>query len=134
MQMFGGITAVGNFDILGNTAVSLTCAICECKKEFVHRHLDDVPFVSTAESGLCEKFSKTYKEVCEVINLKLADNCDRNEKAFTNVTYGKVLGIWFNSENPPIRKEGKNFKMYLYGYECCFCYTPGNAEIDGKFE
>ena len=99
MQMFGGITAVGNFDILGNTAVSLTCAICECKKEFVHRHLDDVPFVSTAESGLCEKFSKTYKEVCEVINLKLADNCDRNEKAFTNVTYGKVLGIWFNSEN-----------------------------------
>ena len=99
MQMFGGITAVGNFDILGHTVVSLTCAVCDFEKEFVHRHLDDVPVVSAADSGKCEKFSDTYKEICETINLRLADNCEKNEKAFTNVTNGKVLGVWFNSEN-----------------------------------
>ena len=85
--------------ILGHTVISLTCAVCDFEKEFVHRHLDDVPVVSAADSGKCEKFSDTYKEICETINLRLADNCEKNEKAFTNVTNGKVLGVWFNSEN-----------------------------------
>jgi hypothetical protein len=29
----------------------------------------------------------------------LAETCKHNEKAFINQTFGKVLGIWFNSEN-----------------------------------
>ena len=46
MQIFGAITAVGNFDILGHTVVSLTCASCDFDKTLVHRHLDDVPTVA----------------------------------------------------------------------------------------
>ena len=114
MQIFGAITAVGNFDILGHTVVSLTCASCDFDKTLVHRHLDDVPTVSPADSGNCEKFAKTYKEICEEINLKLADDCEKNEKAFTNVTEGKVLGIWFNSEDLtwklPVGKKEKTLR------------------------
>ena len=55
MQISGAITAVENFDILGHTVVSLTCASCDFDKTLVHRHLDDVPTVSPADSGNCEK-------------------------------------------------------------------------------
>ena len=81
MQIFGAITAIGNFNILGHTVVSLTCACCEFDlKKLVHRHLDDVPAVSLEDSGKCEKFSSTYKEICEEINFKLADDCEKNAK------------------------------------------------------
>ena len=68
----------------------------------MHRHLDDVPTYSTAgpaKSKFCELFSEIYKAICKDLNILLADECPRKEKAFCNSTEGKVLGVWFDSKN-----------------------------------
>jgi hypothetical protein len=96
-QIFGAVTSVSNFDQLGKTVVDIALSKCNIPKRFVHRQLDDVPVVAPKNSGLCEQFSFTYKNVCNEINLPLAPDCPHNEKAFTNVTNGKVLGIVFDT-------------------------------------
>ena len=98
-QIFGARTAVANFDVLGHTIVALACATSNTPKMYVHRHLDDVPVAGPSNTDVCEKFSKTYADVCEKINVKIADPCPFNEKAFLNETFGKVLGIWFDSKD-----------------------------------
>ena len=96
-QIFGARTAVANFDILGHTVMTLAMASCNAAPEFVHRHLDDVPVTGPCNSVICETFTKEYKKICKKINVKLAENCVKNEKAFSNKTTGKILGIWFDS-------------------------------------
>lgn len=97
-QIFGAKTAVCNFDQLGNTMVALAVAKSKVNPRFVHRHLDDVPVVSPPFSKDCENFTKVYKEICEKVNLGTAVDDPNCEKAFSNVKHGKVLGIWFNSD------------------------------------
>ena len=98
-QIFGAKTAVSNFDIFGNSILSLACAESAIPKHFVHRTLDDVPIVAPANTTWCEDFTKNYSDICDKIGVKIAENCEKNEKAFSNATYGKVLGIYFNTEN-----------------------------------
>lgn len=96
-QMFGARTAVANFDILGNTVLSLVMANCDVPKQLVHRQLDDVPVVGPAHSNWCENFTKEYEDVCGKIGVELAPECPKREKAFKNSTTGTVLGIEFES-------------------------------------
>jgi hypothetical protein len=96
-QIFGAITSVANFDQLGRTILDLTLSKCKIPRKLVHRQLDDVPVVAPAGSGMCEEFSKVYREICETINIPLAPDCPNRDKAFTNETSGKVLGIEFNT-------------------------------------
>lgn len=95
-QIFGARTAVANFDILGKTILDIVCADCEIAKQKVHRQLDDVPVVGKREE--CVEFERKYREVCKAINIGLAENCEKFDKAFGLTQYGKVLGIWFDSE------------------------------------
>ena len=97
-QIFGARTAVANFDIFGNTLLTLTCAGQVFPKKFIHRALDDVPFVAPAHKDWCEKFSDRYVEICKSVGVSLAPNCPKFEKAFCNSTYGKVLGIFFDTK------------------------------------
>jgi hypothetical protein len=96
-QMFGACSAVQNFDIMANTVRSLALANCSIPSRFVLRQLDDVPVVGPAASGWCEDFLAAYKQVCERINLQLAPDCPKFDKSFGPTTYGKVLGIWFDT-------------------------------------
>jgi len=96
---FGGEPSVQNFDIVGATIKELTLTDCSIPSKLVHRQLDDVPVVAPKNSGWCEEFSSKYKNLCNEINMKLAPDCSLKDKAFTCSTYGKVLGIEFNSEN-----------------------------------
>ena len=96
-QMFGAKTAVPNYDTLGSTVEVVTHVQCDESPGDVHRHLDDVPTVSPASSNFCEQFSEKYVKVCKDLNIDLAENCPAREKAFSNETSGKVLGIWFDS-------------------------------------
>ena len=59
--------------------------------------MDDSPCVASASSGIVECFSKEMRKVCEELNIPLAENCPKSEKAFENVTRGTVLGIGFDS-------------------------------------
>ena len=59
--------------------------------------MDDSPCVASASSGIVKFFSKEMRKVCEELNIPLAENCPKSEKAFENVTRGTVLGIGFDS-------------------------------------
>lgn len=96
-QIFGAASSVCNFDIQGNTNSTLAIVISGIDPILVHRHLDDSPVASPSNSNSCNAFSEAYMAVSKKLNVKLAEPCAKNEKAFMNQTNGKVLGIWFNT-------------------------------------
>jgi hypothetical protein len=98
-QTFGALTSVSNFDILGNTVQTLARAVIRLPKNWCQRQLDDNPVVAPASTGWCEGYSEEYEKICKMINIKLADECPKHDKAFKNVKEGKVLGIWFDSRS-----------------------------------
>ena len=97
-QIFGAKSSVCNFDIFGNTVKCLALCDCKIKSEFVHRQLDDVPVVGPANSNWCEEYTLSYKKLCSELSIKIANDCPKFEKAFSNSKFGKVLGIFFDSE------------------------------------
>jgi hypothetical protein len=98
-QIFGASTSVCNFDMLGETVKTIVLADCNIPHNLVMRQVDDVPIVAPKNSGWCEEYSEKYKKTCQDLNIELAPNCPSADKAFENVTKGKVLGILFDSEN-----------------------------------
>lgn len=96
-QIFGARTAVSNFDTLGKTILDLVMSVSSIPRSLVHRQLDDVPIVAPAHSQWCEEFSENYKNTCVLLNVKLAADFPHNEKSFSNSTFGKVLGIHFDT-------------------------------------
>jgi hypothetical protein len=96
--MFGTITSVQNFDILGNTLKSLCQASSSLPKRWIHRQLDDIPFVCKQNCQWGHEFASKYKKICKDIGIVLAPDCATFEKAFSCSKLGKVLGIFFNTE------------------------------------
>jgi hypothetical protein len=96
--MFGAAASVQNFDILGNTIKSCVLATCDIPRKLVHRQLDDIPLVAPLNSPWGHEFAEKYKSFCNEINMMLAPDCKLLEKAFSNSSSGKVLGIVFNTE------------------------------------
>ena len=98
-QTFGALTSVSNFDVLGNTVQTLARAASKLPKNWCQRQLDDNPVVAPASTKWCESYSEDYENICKSINIKLADECPKHDKAFKNAKEGKVLGIWFDSKS-----------------------------------
>jgi len=98
-MIFGAVPSVSNFDRLANTVVELTRTVSDMKGFPVCRTLDDIPFVSSKDSGLTEKFSENLEKVCSFLGVPLAEECPLKEKAFKNSTKGIVLGIGFDTQN-----------------------------------
>ena len=97
MLAFSGVPSPCNFDRLGKTKDLIVCLRSSTPRFRVPRALDDSPCVASVQSGIVEKFSKEMKEVCKELNIPLAPNCEKAEKAFELVTRGTVLGIGFDS-------------------------------------
>jgi hypothetical protein len=100
-QMFGAAASVQNFDILSNTIKTCCMRSCNIQSMFVHwtvGQLDDVPVVSPENSNSGLEFESAYRTMCKKINMLIAPDCQKFEKAFSNSTYGKVLGIVFNTK------------------------------------
>ena len=98
-QMFGARTSVSNFDIVGNTILTLATRLTDIPRFLVHRQLDDVPVVGPENSSWCENFTETYADICQKIKVETAPDCPLKDKAFRNSRSGKVLGIEFRTEN-----------------------------------
>ncbi len=96
-ETFGGVPSVCNFDRLGSTVTTLVVVLSEIPREAVSRTLDDFQCLGPEFGGIAEKFTRVMKEVCGFLNIPLAENCARNEKAFELQTKGTVLGINFDS-------------------------------------
>ena len=96
---FGGKPSPCNFDGLGKTKDLLVCLETGTPRFRVPRALDDSPCVASAKSEIVEKFSREMKKTCDELNIPLAQNCPKAEKAFELVERGTVLGIGFDSTN-----------------------------------
>jgi hypothetical protein len=97
-QIFGARTSVPNFDILANSVKTLAEIDLNIPCRYFHRTLDDIPLVAPNYNNWCVKFSNRLIELCEKCNIPLAVSCPKNEKAFVCSSYGKVLGIFFDSK------------------------------------
>jgi hypothetical protein len=97
-QIFGAETSVSNFDCLGKTVQSIIIAECGVPEKSSPRQLDDTIKVDHHKSNKCQEFTEKYVSCCKELNIKLAANCERKEKAFENSHYGKILGILFDTE------------------------------------
>ena len=97
-ETFGSVASVSNFDRLSNTRDLVVSLATGVPRDNIFRVLDDTVCVSPKESGYTERFTKEMKRLSGFINLPLAKNCPRNEKAFECKTKGTVLGIEFDSE------------------------------------
>ena len=96
---FGSKSAPANFDEFGETITNITKTLSDTPNRLIHRQLDDIPIVSPDSSDFATNFTKTLKEVCKMLNVDLAKDCKKFEKAFGPTKIGVVLGIEFNSCN-----------------------------------
>jgi hypothetical protein len=98
-QIFGSASSVQNFDVVSNTLKSLCASSCNLPSRWIHRQLDDTPFVCPPNKPWGREFAAKYKKLCSECNFKLAPDCPNKEKAFSKSTFGKVLGIEFDTTN-----------------------------------
>jgi hypothetical protein len=97
-MIFGARTALAHYDVLGNTIEKLAIAESRIPRHFLGRAVDDQPVATPANSTWGQKFTDSYRRICEKVNVELAEDCEDCDKAFSNTTRGKVLGIWFDTE------------------------------------
>jgi hypothetical protein len=112
-QIFGAKTSVPNFDIFANSIKVLANARLKIPERFFHRTLDDIPLVAPSYNNWCVKFSDNLIKLCSDLNIPLATDCPDSEKAFVCSKYGKVLGIFFNSENLTWKLPDEKYFKYL---------------------
>jgi len=96
-MIFGATPSVSNFDRLGSTIVELAVLDSNIPRKLVSRTLDDIPVVAPTGTSYTEDFTKSLKNICGRLNLKLAEICPKKEKAFECSTEGIVLGIGFDT-------------------------------------
>ena len=96
---FGGKPSPLGFDRLGKTKDLLACINSGTPRYLVPRALDDTPCVAREGSGIVEGFTREMKDLCQEINIPLAENCPNAEKAFELVQRGVVLGVGFDSRD-----------------------------------
>jgi hypothetical protein len=112
-QIFGAKTAVPNYAIFGNTLLTLANAKTKIPKRYLHKALDDVPVISPLCKDWCLTFHNAYTNLCKSLNVKLAEPCPKNEKAFVNAKFGKVLGFFFDSSLMAWKLPDDKRKKYL---------------------
>ena len=98
-QPFGGVPSPTNFDKLAKTKDLLVCLESGTLRSQVFRALDDSPCIAPLASGVVESFSRKMKEFCLEMDIPLAENCPKAEKAFVCQTKGTVLGVGFDSNS-----------------------------------
>ena len=82
-----------NFDELEHTLQTVSLSMANLPSQLVFRQLDDLPFVAPAWTNWCAELSDIYSQVCSDVNVSLAKECPKFDKAFVNSKKGKVLGI-----------------------------------------
>ncbi len=112
-MIFGACTALANYDILGNTVEKLAIAESGIPRRCVRRAVDDQSTATSASSSWGEKFVNTYKRICNDLNIELAEDCENCDKAYTNTTCGKVLGVWFRSTDLTWKLPEEKTRQYL---------------------
>jgi hypothetical protein len=122
--VFGSKPAVATFDRLGGTVETFACVQTQFPRGNVHRTLDDLPFVTPANSTMGPKFLEAYREICDRLGVKLAPLCPNKDKAFEDSTKGTVLGIIFDSTTMVWSISEEKAKRILHRIRPLTCGEP----------
>jgi hypothetical protein len=95
--VFGSGTAPSQFDVFSATVQFLAEFFSQANPFAILRQLDDLVILAPAHSNACHLFTSTYRDLCNLFSIRLADPCPKFEKAFENSTHGLVLGLLFDS-------------------------------------
>jgi hypothetical protein len=112
-MIFGASPSVSNFDRLANTLVEVAVAKSNVPRKYIIRTLDDIPVVAPAGKNYTVNFGAQLRKICGNVNVKLAENCPKNAKAFEHVQKGIVLGIGFDSRNLTWHLPGEKADRFL---------------------
>jgi hypothetical protein len=96
-QIFGSAAAAANFDKLASTVLRIVLSELRARRISIHRTLDDVVSIVPASSSKSAEFAATYRRIADRLNIELAADCPKHDKAFTDETWGTVLGIVFDT-------------------------------------
>ena len=95
-MVFGCISSPGLFDRVAKIVFFIALRQSGFPSRLAIQHLDDVCACSPMGSNLVDRFYDAYREICEELNVKLADTTDP-EKTFSPRTEGVVLGVNYDS-------------------------------------
>ena len=103
--VFGCVASVGIYDRADKVILFLALQKAEVPPHLAIQHLVDVCYAAPEKSEKSDRFYRAYLEVCEELNVRLAD-LTQKDKIFEPRTDGQVLGIdydglemvWYLSE------------------------------------
>ena len=134
--VFGNAKAPADFDPLAETIVNVTKTLSNTPDYYVLRQLDDSIVVAPKETTHAETFYRTFKTVCKNLNIVLAADCPKFEKAFGATTMGTVLGIIFDSEKLSWRlskvKWAETLTLIKHVRESSSCNLKTFQKVHGK--
>ena len=94
--VFGGKSSAGLYDRLAKVVLWIALVRSLFPKHLCVQHLDDVCGASPAGTDHVDRFYNTYRHVCEMVGVTLADPTDK-DKSFPPTTNGQVLGINYDT-------------------------------------
>ena len=72
--LFGAPSSPGIYDRLAKLVLFIVVGLSDFPSRLVTQHLDDVCACSPASSDKVDSFYKTYRETCNILGIKLADD------------------------------------------------------------
>ena len=94
--VFGCVASVGIYDRAAKVILYLALNRANVPSHLAIQHLDDVCYCAPEKSDKADRFYNAYVEVCEMVNVRLAD-LSQKDKMFKPKTEGQVLGIDYDS-------------------------------------
>jgi len=98
-QTFGGIPSVCNFDREGNTLKLMATLESKIPRDTALRILDDTSNIGREGREDAVRFKEAMERICGFVDMPLAPECPKREKAFTLEQRGVVMGIGFDSKD-----------------------------------
>ena len=92
---FGSTSSADRFDTLSDIVYEIALTRSAMWKDDSAKVLDDVVAFGSKDSGMVAQFHSNYRELCEQVDIKLADEEDK-DKAFPPSSSGLVLGIFYD--------------------------------------
>ena len=94
--VFGSKSSVGLYDRLAKLVLFIVCKEADMPTHMVCQHLDDCAAAAPKDSPLIHRFDEVFKEVAELLGVKLAPR-DDPEKSFGPSTTGIVFGVSYDT-------------------------------------
>ena len=94
--VFGSSSSPGIYDRLAKVVFFIALKAAKFPSHLAIQHLDDVCSCSPDGSADMDRFYRVYSELCEKLNIQLADEADP-DKAFSPRREGQVLGVDYDT-------------------------------------